>query len=127
MRLAEFGSLVPPDGPLAPPLNEVRNNTNYILHVSHCAALSLGRGMAPTGVAQRHLWLTLSDDPKRDRAVYMDELVSADGLFGHSLKAIQAMLELQKKDTEALRSIIPALPSRHSVGPAIRSPEGPIA
>lgn len=107
MLLAELGSLVPSESQLSPLLNEVRVATDYILRASRCAALSLGRGMASTVVAQRHLWLTLSDVPDRDRAVYLDEPVSADGLFGQSLDAIQAKFELRKKQTEALRSIIP--------------------
>lgn len=107
MCLAELGSLVPDDSPLAPLLNEVRVTTDYILRASRCAALSLGRGMASTVVAQRHLWLTLSDVPDRDRAVYLDAPVSAAGLFGHSLEAIQARFDLRKKQTEALRDIIP--------------------
>ena len=64
-------------------------------------------------VAQRHLWLTLSDAPDRDRAVYLDEPVSADGLFRQSLDANQATFELRKKQTEALSSIIP----RHDAKP----------
>ncbi|XP_076746637.1 uncharacterized protein LOC112431703 [Maylandia zebra] len=107
MCLAELGSLVPEDSPLSPLLNEVRVTTDYILRASCCAALSLGRGMASTVVAQRHLWLTLSDVPDRDRAVYLDAPVSAAGLFGHSLEAIQARFDLRKKQTEALRDIIP--------------------
>ncbi|KAL7370927.1 hypothetical protein ABVT39_014473 [Epinephelus coioides] len=105
--LAELGSLMPSDSPLAPLLNEVSVATDYVLHVSRCAALSLGRGMASTVVAQRHLWLTLSDVLERDRAVYLDEPVSAEGLFGQSLDAIQTKFELRKKQTEALHSIIP--------------------
>lgn len=69
--------------------------------------LSFGRGMASTVVAQRHLWLTLLDVPEKDRAVYLDEPVSAEGLFGKSLDAIQAKFETRQKQTETLRSIIP--------------------
>ncbi|XP_025756432.1 uncharacterized protein LOC112842962 [Oreochromis niloticus] len=127
MCLAELGSLVPDDSPLAPLLNEVRVATDYILRASRCAALSLGRGMASTVVAQRHLWLTLSDVPDRDRAVYLDAPVSAAGLFGHSLEAIQARFDLRKKQTEALRDIIPRRqpkPAASSHRPAAPLPTG---
>lgn len=117
MCLAELGALVPPDGPLAPLLKEIRVATDYILRVSRCAALSLGRGMASTVVAHRHLWLTLSDVPERDRTVYLDGPVSADGLFGQSLEAIQARFELRKKHSEALRSIIPRASVRRPAMP----------
>ncbi len=112
MYLAELGSLVPPDGPMVHLLNEVWVATDYILRMSHCAALSLGRGLASTVVAQRHLWLTLSDTPERDRAVYLDEPVFAEGLFGQSLDAIQAKFEIRKKQTETLHSIIPRCDTR---------------
>ncbi|XP_053354207.1 uncharacterized protein LOC128526406 [Clarias gariepinus] len=79
MCLAELGSLVPQESPFCALLNEVRTATDYILRMSRCAALSLGRGMASAVVAQRHLWLTLSDIPDRDRAVYLDEPLSAEG------------------------------------------------
>ena len=90
-----------PDSPLSPLLNKVKIAMDYILRVS------LGRGMASMVVAQRHLWLTLSDSPDRDRAVYLDEPVSANGLFGQSLDTIQAKFDLRKEQTEALSSIIP--------------------
>jgi hypothetical protein len=125
MRLAELGSLMPADSPTVPLLNEVRLATDYILRVSRCAALSLGRGMASTVVAQRHLWLTLSDVPERDRAVYLDEPVSAEGLFGHSLDAIQAKFEMRKKQTEALRSIIPRRDAKPRPSTSARRPAAP--
>ncbi len=69
MCLAELGSLVPPDGPMAHLLNKIQ----------------VGRGMASTVVAQRHLWLTLSDVPERDRAVYwMNQCLLRACLGNHS-------------------------------------------
>lgn len=63
--------------------------TDYILHAFPCAALSLSRGMASTLVAQRHLWLTLSDVLDSGRAGFLEEPVSVAGLFGQSLEGIQ--------------------------------------
>ncbi|GLD61234.1 uncharacterized protein AKAME5_001307400 [Lates japonicus] len=68
---------MPSGSPLVPLLNKVRIALDYILSVFHCAALSLGRGMASMVVAQMHLWLNLSDVRDRERAVYLDELVLA--------------------------------------------------
>ncbi|XP_013874757.1 uncharacterized protein LOC106525168 [Austrofundulus limnaeus] len=112
MALAELGAQVLAESPLLPLLNEIRLTADYILRASHSVALSLGRGMASTMVAQRHLWLTLSDIPDRDRATYLDEPVMAAGLFGQSLEVIQAKFELRKKQAEALRCIIPRRDSR---------------
>ncbi|XP_013888234.1 uncharacterized protein LOC106535711 [Austrofundulus limnaeus] len=112
MALAELGAQVPAESPLLPLLNEIRLTADYILRASRGVALSLGRGMASTVVAQRHLWLTLSDVPDRDRATYLDEPVMAAGLFGQSLDVIQAKFELRKKQAEALRCIIPRRDSK---------------
>ncbi len=87
-------------------------------------ALSLGRGMASTVVAQRDLWLTLSYVPERDRAVYLDEPVSAEGLFGDSLDAIQAKFEMRKKQTEALR-IIPRRDTKPRLASSVCKPAVP--
>ncbi len=116
---------MPPDSPRSPLLNEVWFATDYILRVSRSAALSLGRGMASTVVARRHLWLTLSDVPDQDRAVYLDEPVSAEGLFGQSLDAMQAKFELRKKQTEALSSIIPRRDAKPKQPASLHKPAPP--
>nr|XP_013888376.1 PREDICTED: uncharacterized protein LOC106535818 [Austrofundulus limnaeus] len=112
MALVELGVQVPAESLLLPLLNEIRLTADYVLSASRGAALSLGRGMASTVVAQRHLWLTLSDVPDRDRATYLDEPVMVPGLFGQSLDIIQAKFELRKKQAEALLCIIPRRDSR---------------
>lgn len=90
-----------------PLLNKIRIAMDHILCVSCCVALSWGRRMASTVVAQRQLWLTLSDIPEKVQAIYLDEPVLAAGLFGQSLDVIQMKFELRKKFTEDLSSIIP--------------------
>lgn len=82
MSLAELRKTVPSDSPPVPLLNEVRIAMDHILCVSGCVALSWGRGMVSTVVAQRKLWLTLPDVPEKDQAIYLDEPVLAAGLFG---------------------------------------------
>lgn len=63
----------------------------------------MGRGMASAVLTQRNLWLSLSDIPDRYRAIYLDEPVSAMGLFAQSLYGIQAEVKLRVKE-EANRS-----------------------
>lgn len=122
MCLAELGAQLPAGSPLTPLLNEVRLATDYILRMSRGVALSVGRGMAFTVVAQRHLWLTLSDVPEKERVAYLDEPVSAQGLFGQSLDAIQAKFDVRKKQTEALRYIIPRRDGRSKATASGRKP-----
>ena len=49
----------------------------WFLCLDMSTQLSLGRGMASTVVAQKHLWLTLSHVPDRDRAVKQTQAVSS--------------------------------------------------
>lgn len=49
--------------------------------LSRCTILSVGESMGSTVVAQRHLWLTLSQIPERDRRMYLDEPVLSTRLF----------------------------------------------
>lgn len=87
---------MPSNSPLVPLLN--RSHPSCV----PLTVLSLGRGRASTVVAQKHLWLTLSDVPEIDRETYLNEPVSSGGLFGKSLDAIQTKYELRKKHAEAL-------------------------
>ncbi|XP_013856233.1 uncharacterized protein LOC106512085 [Austrofundulus limnaeus] len=109
MALAELGAQVQAESPLLPLLNEIRLTADYILHASRGVALSLVRGMASTVVAQRHLRLTLSDVPDRDRATVSRRYsgkVRAEEEAGRSsaLQYPQMRLETQDKHTEAGRT-----------------------
>nr|XP_013884265.1 PREDICTED: uncharacterized protein LOC106532682 [Austrofundulus limnaeus] len=112
MALAELADQMPQEKLLLPLLNEIRLSSDHILCVSRCAALALGKGMASTVVVQRHLWLTLSDVPDKDRAAYLDEPIMPTGLFGQELDIIQTKFEQRKKQAEALCCIIPRHDSR---------------
>lgn len=112
MSLAELDDLVPDGSPAKELLREIRIATDYSLRMSRCAAVSLGRGMASSVVSMRHLWLTLTDMPDREKAAYLDGPVCPDGLFGQSLDSIQASFDLKKKQAEALRSALPRRDAR---------------
>lgn len=90
--LAEPEAQLSSDGPLDFLLNE---SGDYILHMSHCAALSLGRGKAFTGVTETPV------TPDRDRATYLDEQVSADDVWAdtHNPLTLQAKFKLRKRQT----------------------------
>lgn len=95
------------------------------LWITFCACPAAFHSGGCQGGVQRHLWPTLSDVPERDRAVYLDEPVSAEGLFGKSLDAIQARFETRRKQTKALRSIIPRRIAKPRPAPNVRKPMVP--
>ncbi|XP_013883292.1 uncharacterized protein LOC106531896 [Austrofundulus limnaeus] len=112
MALAELAAQMPQENPLLPLLNKIRLASDHNLRVSCCVALALGKGMASTVVAQRHLWLTLADVPDKDRVAYLEEPVTPTGLFGQALDVIQTKCEQRKKQAEAIRCIIPRRDAR---------------
>lgn len=71
-------------------LDEIWAMADFILHVSRCTMLALGKSMGATVVAQHHLWMTLSQVPERDRQMYLDELISPTSLFSLALEGMQA-------------------------------------
>ncbi|XP_013884026.1 kynureninase [Austrofundulus limnaeus] len=121
MDLAELAAQMLQENPLLPLLNEIRLVSDHILRVSRCAALALGKGMVSTVVAQRHLWLTFSDVPDKDRVAYLDEPITPTGLFGQVLDVIQTKFEQRKKQAEAFRCIIPRRDSRPKAPSTSRS------
>ena len=88
-------------------LDEVRRTADFILRLSSTAAVALGKGMADTVVAQRHLWLTLTELPEAQRSEFLHQAVEPSGLFGQALDKIQARCDLRKKQEEALRMSMP--------------------
>ncbi len=49
---------------------------------------AIGRSMAALVVAERHLWLTLSDIKVCDRVFLLDAPLSPSGLFGDAVGAV---------------------------------------
>lgn len=88
-------------------LDEVRRTADFILRLSSTAASALGKGMAETVVAQRHLWLTLTELPDGQRSEFLYQPVEPFGLFGHALEKIQTRCDLRKKQEEALCFSLP--------------------
>ncbi|KAF7661631.1 hypothetical protein LDENG_00256150 [Lucifuga dentata] len=88
-------------------LDEVRRTAGFILRLSSTAAIALGKGMAETVVAQRHLWLTLTELPEGQRSEFLNQSVEPFGLFGHALGKIQTRCDLRKKQEEALHFSLP--------------------
>lgn len=91
-------------------LDKARRMADFILCLSSTAAVVLGKGMAEAVVAQRHLWLTLTELPKAQRVEFFHQPVELSGLFGQALDKIQTRCHQRKKQEEALWICMP----RHS-------------
>lgn len=88
-------------------LDEIRRTADFNLRLSSTTAVALGKGMAETVVAQRHLWLTLTELPETQRSEFLHQAVEPSGLFGQALDRIQTRCDQRKKQEEALRMSMP--------------------
>lgn len=67
--LEELGTALAAGKPHTELLDEIHVAADFILRMSWCTALALGKSMGATVVTQDHHWLTLSEVPSRDRQV----------------------------------------------------------
>ena len=86
---------------------DLRSATDLALRATKSAAQAIGRSMASLTVAERHLWLTLSEMPDSERSVFLDAPVSATGLFGSSVKDFADRFAEVQKTSQAMKHFLP--------------------
>ncbi len=88
--------------------------------------VALGKGMAETVVAQRHLWLTPTELPEVRRSEFLHQTVEPSELFGQAMEMIQACCDQRKKQKEALRLSMPTCTYTQLKPPSEQRPHAPI-
>ncbi|CAM4463382.1 unnamed protein product [Leuciscus chuanchicus] len=107
---------------------DLRSATDLALRATKSAAQAIGRNMASLTVAERHLWLTLSEMPDSERSVFLDAPVSATGLFGSSVKDFADRFAEVQKTSQAMKHFLPkrsSSASGRSKQPSARSSQPP--
>ncbi|KAL0168323.1 hypothetical protein M9458_036545, partial [Cirrhinus mrigala] len=64
-----------------------------------------GRSMAAMVVAERHLWLTLSDMNEKDRVFLLDAPLESSGLFGHAVNSVISRYQEARKQAAAFQRL----------------------
>ena len=88
-------------------VTDLRSATDLALRATKSAAQAVGRIMASPTVAERHLWLTLSEMPDSESAAFLDAPVSSAGLFGSSVKDFADRFAEVQKTSQAMKHFLP--------------------
>ncbi|KAI5102599.1 hypothetical protein C0J45_7951, partial [Silurus meridionalis] len=100
-------------------IKELRRTADLTLRATKHTARAVGRSMAALVATERHLWLTLSDLPDKDRAVLLNAPMAPPGLFGDAVTAVVNRFQGSKKQSAAFQQYLP----RRSRGAGRRQPQ----
>ncbi len=88
-------------------VKELRRATDLALRATKHTARAVGRSMAASVAAERHLWLNLTEIRERERVFLMDAPISQSGLFGEALSAVVDKFRSAKTQSAALKQFMP--------------------
>ena len=111
-------------GPDAICLADLRSASDLTLRATKAAAQAMGRCMASATVAERHLWLTLTEMADSERTAFLDAPLSSAGLFGSSLSEFVERFTEAQKASQAFKHFLPAA-SRGKRTPRSSQPQPP--
>ncbi len=95
------------EGINAEKISELRKTADLSLRATKETARAIGRTMAALVVAEKHLWLTLSDIKDCDRVFLLDAPLSPSGLFGKAVGAVVDRHQEAKKQAAAFQRFLP--------------------
>ncbi len=67
---------------------ELRRATDLALRATKHTARAVGRSMAASVAAERHLWLNLTEIREKEKVFLMDAPISQSRLFGEAVSAV---------------------------------------
>ncbi len=88
-------------------VKELRRATDLALRATKHTARAVGRSMAASVAAERHLWLNLTEIRERDKVFLMDAPISQSGLFGKEVSAVVDKFRSAKTQSAALKQFMP--------------------
>ncbi len=77
-------------------VKELRRATDLALRATKHTARAVGRSMAASVAAERHLWLNLTEIREREKVFLMDAPISQSGLFGEAVSAVKQLSALKQ-------------------------------
>ncbi|CAM4597767.1 unnamed protein product [Leuciscus chuanchicus] len=116
-------------GPEAICIADLRSASDLTLRATKSAAQAMGRCMASATVAERHLWLTLTEMADSERNAFLDAPLSSAGLFGSSLSEFVERFTEAQKASQAFKHFLPkrsgSAASREKQTPRSSQPQPP--
>ncbi len=88
-------------------VKELRRATDLALRATKHTARAVGRSMAASVAAERHLWLNLTEIREREKVFLMDAPISQSGLFGEAVSAVVDKFCSAKTQSAALKQFMP--------------------
>ncbi|KAL0163648.1 hypothetical protein M9458_039401, partial [Cirrhinus mrigala] len=98
-------------------LEELRRTADLVLRATKETARAVGRSMAAMVVAERHLWLTVSDMKEKDKVLLLDAPLEPSDLFGDAVDSVVSRYQEACKQVAAFQRFL----SRHSLTPPCTS------
>ncbi|KAI2660848.1 hypothetical protein H4Q32_008522 [Labeo rohita] len=103
-------------------VQELRSATDYALRATKVTAQALGRAMSTMVVQERHLWLNLAEMRDAEKVRFLDAPISQAGLFGETVEEFALQFSTVKKQTEAIKHILPRRVASSSPAPPRQQP-----
>ncbi|KAI2657489.1 Transposon Ty3-G Gag-Pol polyprotein [Labeo rohita] len=103
-------------------LQELCSVTVYALRATKVTAQALERAMSTMVVQERHLWLNLAEMRDAEKVRFLDAPISQAGLFGETVEEFAQQFSTVKKQTEAIKHILPRRAASASPAPPKQQP-----
>ncbi len=94
-------------------VKELRRATDLALRAKHTARV-IGRSMAGSVVAERHLWLNLTEICEKEKVFLLDAPIPQSGLFGEAVSSVVEKFRSAKTQSAALKQFMPRRTRDHS-------------
>ncbi|KAL0173947.1 hypothetical protein M9458_029915, partial [Cirrhinus mrigala] len=103
-------------------LQELRSATDYALRATKVTGQAVGRAMSTMVFEERHLWLNLAEMRDAKKVCFLDATISQAGLFGETVEKFAHQFSTVKKQTEAIKHILPRRVASASPAPPRQQP-----
>ncbi len=95
-------------------VKELRRATGLALRATKHTARAVGRPMAGSVAAERHLWLNLTEISEKEEVFLLDAPISQSGLFGEAVSSVVEKFRSAKMQSTALKQFISRRMRDHS-------------
>ncbi len=95
-------------------VKELRRATDLALRATKHTARAVGRSMAGSVAAERHLWLNLTEIREKEKVFLLDAPISQSGLFGEAVSSVVEKFRSAKTQLTALKQFMPRRTRDHS-------------